>query len=333
MKYIYILFLIILIPATYVNVSVYRSHQIQLSLLQDFNSGNFREETTTKFLSTNFEIPNLTITAMPIKHLISRYYFLGTKYKTALQLIDEGNRANPYMKIGNSLKSEIYYSLGVYDSSYFYSKDAFTYQKNNVRHFINFMKNLSKKDQFDEIIKAYRQIERTKNPTMHQIFLSTLLTVDEKFIRNDSVLNMVNKIYLSFSKNSEINVLRDMILYGKENTLKSEKESKKATEFFQKGMIEEAIITFKNASKLNPSDYSNYENLGLIHFQKEDYISARNYLEQAKDTIISSNGKTEYLLGLTYGKLSKKDSACYYLKISKELDFKPAFNEYIKACY
>ena len=134
----------------YFNYSVFQSHRIQRDLLDQFNSGKLSEEVTAKFKITNFDYPNLTITAIPIKHLLSRYYFLGGDYKKAFELIEEGKKANPYFQLGNVLKSEYFDKLKINDSMSYYGSLAFENSPRNVRHFMAKMKSVAYKKDIDE---------------------------------------------------------------------------------------------------------------------------------------------------------------------------------------
>ena len=41
------------------------------------------------------DIPNITVTTIPINSVKARYYFNAKKYKKAISLIEKGTKANP----------------------------------------------------------------------------------------------------------------------------------------------------------------------------------------------------------------------------------------------
>lgn len=314
-SYFYIVFLF-LITSLYFHYSVYQSQILQRYLLEDFNSGNYREITTSSFLTVNLNFPNLTVTGIPIKFMVSRYYFLASEYEKAFQLIDEGFEANPYFQLGNVLKSEYFEHLNLKDSMSYYSDIAFDKAPKNIRHFMAKMKSTAFNNDFDEMVKSYRKIENQDNYNFHLVFLSTLLA---KQNTPDSIKNIANEILDKFPKINSVNVARDMLLFGKENIEKSIKEAEIANIFYQKNQLNEALVHYKNAIELNPGDYVNYENVGLILLQKNKPKEAIKYLTQVLDTLKRANldGKSEYLIGKAYIDVGENSKACDYFLKSK----------------
>lgn len=317
-RFFYIVFPLIII-SIYFNFSVYQSHILQRYLIEDFNSGNYREITTASFETTNLNYPNLTVTAIPIKHLVSRYYFLAGQYEKAFSLIEEGNKANPYFQLGNVLKSEYFEHLDIKDSMSYYGDLAFKNAPKNIRHFMAKIKSTSYNKDLNELIKAYNLIKNQDNYNFHLLFLSSLISMKDV---PDSIKSMSNEILNKFPDINEINVARDMVLYGKENIEKSINEAEIANKFFGNGQLYEALNHFKAAIKFNPGDYVNYENCGLILLQLNKPKEAITYLNVIIDSLKRSNknGKTEYLIGKAYLDIDNKDLACNFFKKSKSQD-------------
>ena len=47
------------------------SSEIQVALYDDFNSGLYTEESTVRFKNFNMDYPNLTLTSLPIRGVVS----------------------------------------------------------------------------------------------------------------------------------------------------------------------------------------------------------------------------------------------------------------------
>ena len=90
-------------------------------LLQDFNSNQYNLP-INQLENIVPSIPNITVTTIPIKSIKARYYFKAKKYRKAIELIDEGTKANPYLFYSEILKSQIYQELGKLDSAKYYAK-------------------------------------------------------------------------------------------------------------------------------------------------------------------------------------------------------------------
>lgn len=316
----------------YINYNVNFSYQIQRLLLEDFNSGNYREITTAKFNALNTDIPSVTITSIPIKHFISRYHFLAGDYQKALSLIDEGFKDNPYLQLGNVLKAEYYEHLQVQDSMVYYANLAFENSPKNIRHFLAKMKVVSIDDDINELVKSYEIVKQDKNKNFPLVFMSTLLTFEKI---PDSIKLYVDEITINFSNEIDVKTARDMIYYGKENIEKSIENSTDATQLFEEGKIDESLRKYLLASQFNPEEYTNFENIGLIYNLKKEYKKAIPFLKKVIDSQIRPippNGKSELILGESYLNLGVKDSACYYLDLSKNYNNKNAFKLHAQNC-
>lgn len=317
------LFIIILLPTLYINYLVFDSYVIQYSLLQEFNSQKYKEQTTAFFNKLNTKFPNIGVTTIPIDQLLSKYYFLSGDYEKALSLIEKGEKANPYLKTGSLFKAEIYDHLGIVDSSYFYSKDAFQKMPRTPRHFLFYSKSLVKKSLLDELLSAYKIIENEKNPQYHNAFIVALAGMEKD---NDSLRKIVLNIKEKFISSELVRISADHYLYGIENIKKSIEYSKKANDFFAASMFNEAIQNFKKASELNPGDYTNNENIAFLYIQQKEFERAIPILfELLKNTTRLNKGKAEFLLGLSLINLDRIEEGCKYMNISKKFNFPESY--------
>ena len=58
------------------------------------------------------DLPNITVTTIPMKSIKARYYFNAKKYDKALALLNEGITANPYLFYSENLKAQIFLQQG-----------------------------------------------------------------------------------------------------------------------------------------------------------------------------------------------------------------------------
>ena len=333
MKIFNFLLIFCLTTTLYVNYNVVLSHNLQNQLLTEFNSNKFTENTTASFERLEMEYPNITVTTLPIKQLMAKYYFLAGDYQMALNLIDEGSKANPYIRLGSSMKAEIYDYLKVKDSFLFYARDAFEYSPKNSRHFYLYLKALTIDDQDSLMINAYNRIKNDDNFQYQRSFLTAVMTLEKK---SDTMIALAKEAKKMFPNNEEIKLLSDYISYGQENILKSIEYSDNGKKNYENNNLLEAIFYYEEAYKLNPGDFTNLENIGLIYFQSSKYRKAIPYLKKVIDSQIRPtpiNGKSELILGESYLNLEIKDSACYYLELSKNFNNKNAFRLHAQNCY
>lgn len=333
MKIFNFLLIFCLAATSYINYNVVLSHNLQNQLLTEFNSNKFTENTTASFERLEMEYPNITVTTLPIKQLMAKYYFLAGDYQMALNLIEEGSKANPYIRLGSSMKAEIYDYLKVKDSFLFYARDAFEYSPKNSRHFYLYLKALTIDDHDSLMIKAYNKIKNDGNFEYQRSFLTAIMTLEKK---SDTLIALAKEAKKMYPNNEEIKLLSDYISYGQENILKSIEYSDNGKKNYENNKLKEAIFYYEEAYKLNPGDFTNLENLGLIYFQSSKYRKAIPYLKKVIDSQIRPtpiNGKSELILGESYLNLEIKDSACYYLELSKNFNNKNAFRLHAQNCY
>lgn len=327
-----LILIIILLPTLYINYLVYDSYVVQYDLLKEFNSQKYTEETTADFNTLNTNFPNIGVTTIPIDQLLSKYFFLSGDYEKALSLIEKGNKANPFLKTGSLFKAEIYDHLGVLDSAFFYSKDAFDKMPRTPRHFLFYAKSLVKADSLNDLLEAYKRVESELDPQYHSTFIVSLKELQkEKEI--DSLKSIVKKIRQKFSNNKIIRLSADHYLYGIDNVKKSIEFSNIANDFFSRSMFYEALNNFEQASKLNPGDYTNFENMAYTYIQLEEYQKAIPILlDILKNNFRKIKGKSEFLLGYSFVKINNIEDGCKYLKLSRKLNFPDSYSYLAKYC-
>ena len=99
------LFIVALIPSLAIHIISFKSLQKQGQLLYEFNNGKFNL-TRAQLDEISHDFPNLTETAMPIKAMKARYYYLQGNKEEAHQMIEEGIKDNPQIYFGENLKAQ-----------------------------------------------------------------------------------------------------------------------------------------------------------------------------------------------------------------------------------
>ena len=330
MKKIHIISLILLVPCIYINFLVYKSHIIQNVLLKEFNTQDYTEQTTAYFNNFNTDFPNLSVTAIPLKSMIARYYFFAGQTEKAFSLIEQGSKANPYLKFHSSLKADIYDNLMVKDSFLYYSKDAFYSMPNNAKHFVQYIKALSLDNNYSEMLNAYKLVSKRDNYQFARAILVGLLKTGKN---NDSIRDFARSLRVKYIDNEEVRLAADYLNFGEKNIKKSIEYSDIAKKYYEEGKVMEAKFAYIEASKLNPNDYTNFENAGLAMYQLGEVEPSIDYFKLViEDKIRAKKGKSELLLGMAYIKIGKQDLGCKYLIKSQQLDFPNAYRFVAENC-
>ena len=96
-----------MIPSLIISNKVFESLKGQMYLLQDFNTNQYNLA-LNEVENITPNIPNITVTTIPINSIKARYFVQNKKYDKALKLIESGTNANPYLFYSEILKSQIF---------------------------------------------------------------------------------------------------------------------------------------------------------------------------------------------------------------------------------
>ena len=151
------LILTILLPGLAVHVISYISLTKQGLLLYEFNNAKYNL-TRAQLDEISHDFPNLTETAMPIKAMKARYYYLQGNREEAFEMIEQGAKDNPQIYFSENLKAQFFFNESKIDSAYIYAKKAFDGLPNNMPHYDMYMKTLVAKKEVSAIDEAFNLV-------------------------------------------------------------------------------------------------------------------------------------------------------------------------------
>ena len=151
----------ILLPSLYITNTVYKSLKGQMILLQDFNSNQYNLP-LNQVENIVPEIPNITVTTIPINSVKARYFFNAKKYDKAIAYIEKGTNANPYLFYSEILKSQIFEEQGKLDSAKYYAKSFFGLP-NNELHSTRYMNLLNITGDRKSLDEAFDLLTKNNN--------------------------------------------------------------------------------------------------------------------------------------------------------------------------
>jgi tetratricopeptide (TPR) repeat protein len=320
--------LLALLPSIYISNKVYQSLKGQMFLLQDFNSNQYNVS-MTRIDNIVPEIPNITVTTIPINSVKARYYFNAKKYDKAIALLDEGTNANPYLYYSEVLKSQIYLAKGQLDSAAVYAKKAFFGLPNNAlhaSHYINIMNQTRDRDALEEafeLLVAKNDLNNWKN---------YLIVASQLYPINDAkLIARATKAAELFPLDDNIKSLYRNIIIGPNAIAKAAAFSNAAQKFFSEADYTNAAINFENAILQNPLEYSYYENAATANYLIGNLDKAIEQIDVVINDMNPLNGKCEYIKALIYIKFGDPIGACPLLKTaidSGQTQAEPTFNQY-----
>ncbi|MBT5166488.1 MAG: tetratricopeptide repeat protein [Nitrosomonadales bacterium] len=322
--------ILVLIPSTYVSNKVYESLKGQMFLLQDFNSNQFNVP-LNQIDNLVPNIPNITVTTIPINSVKARYYVNAKKYDKAIALLDEGTNANPYLFYSEVLKSQIYLAKGQLDSAAVYAKKAFFGLPNNALHASHYINIINQSRDWDALEEAFELLVAKKDLNNWKNYLIIANSINNR--KDPILIERAKKAVELFPYNLEIRNLYNQIAVGTDKLNESISYSKTGLDYFNKGDYVSAAQQFEKALKANPLDYANFENAATANYMIGNLDKAIEQIDVVINEMNPLNGKCEYIKALIYIKLGDPIGACPFLQTavdSGQTQAKATLDQYCK---
>tara|TARA_X000000950_G_C13854328_1_gene635935 strand:+ start:470 stop:1492 length:1023 start_codon:yes stop_codon:yes gene_type:complete len=307
-------FIIILLLA--VGISTFKTFQsirYQTYLLYDFNNDeyNLPYEVYAEKLDDNY--PNISLTTIPIKVLKARYYIELDSFETAKQLLYDGIKVNPYLKASETFLAMIYFNEKQFDSSLYYSKDAFYQIPNSNAHRHQYFKNLSQRKDTVELDNAFNMIKEKGKPDHWYEYIVSRYEIVGK--NDQKLLDLIKEFKTLFPREEDkINDISKFITIGGQEYATSYLIAEEAAQEFQNKNYVRSAELYEMAIQLNNTEYTFYENAAIAYSFIKDYDNAILNYNEVIYNLKSQNGKSEYLKGLLQIQLNQKDDGCNYLR-------------------
>ena len=318
-----------IVPSIYVTNIVYKSLKAQMYLLQDFNSNQFSVP-VNQIEALVPDMPNITVTTIPINSIKARYYFNAGKHDNALALIEKGSGANPYLYYSELLKSQIFMERGQIDSAAVYAKKAFFGLPNNALHASHYMKIINQTRDRESLEEAYDLLvskNDINNWRNYLIVASTLYPLKDKILTAKA-----KKAAILFPQDQNIQKLYRSIAVGFKAVNEATTFSNMALAFFDQSDYKNAAINFEIALERNPLEFSYYENAATANYLLGNLEKALDQINIVINEMNPLNGKSEYIKALLFIKMGDPIGACPLLKTAIDSGHSPANSTYTMYC-
>jgi len=306
----------IIIPSLYITNQVYKSHKGQMILLQDFNSNSY-SLALNQVDNIVPEIPNISVTTLPISSMKARYYVNSNQYDKALALLSKGEKENPFIFYSEILKSKIYQEKGNLDSAKYYAKKSFYGLPNNALHSSTYLNLLNMTGDFEELKKIFSLITNNNDLVGWKNYLISLANVPG--VSNDSIsILQAKKARELFPNESDIQGLTAQIIVGQENIVKAAEFTQKGLEYFNQKDYQNSAIAFESAIEANPLEYANYENAATANYLSGNLLKGIEQIDVVINDLNPLNGKCEFIKALIFIKMGDPVGACPLLETSRD---------------
>ena len=302
--------LMLLIPGIIIHILSFQSLTQQGRLLYEFNNGTYNL-TLAELDQIEDDFPNLTETAMPIKAMKARYFYLNNQKEKAHKYALLGAKDNPQIFFGESLKAQFFASEQLIDSAYYYSKLAFDNLPNNMPHFNLYMNSLVIKKDVVEINKSFETVRAIGGDTtiIWTIYLRSLANVTG--LGDTMTMSKAAEAFKLFPQDDTIFSLYKILTYGQQRVVQAEQLYKQGIELYNAKDFNAAFDLFKQAFDLDPLEYTYALNSGLALYENGQYQEAVSYLNRIQSSQkINLKEKALRYKGLALYKAGSTTEAC-----------------------
>ena len=313
--------IILMLPSISITHSTFESHKGQMFLLRDFNSSKFTVA-MDKVDHVTPDIPNITVTALPMKSIKARYYFENKKYDKALSLLNQGTSANPYVFYSENLKAQIFMKLGKIDSAFVNAKKAYFGLPNNMLHASVFAQTLNLKRDLTEVKEALKVLSTNAKK---EIWLNFLIVYSGlKPSGDQDLIKYLDQMIQKYPSNKNFNSLKRNIVIGQLKINEAITISQAGLTFFNTQRYVEAGMEYEKASKLDSLEYSHFENAASAYYMAGDYGKSLLMSDKVISRFQPQTGKSEYLKALVLINLGDKTRSCELLNAALDFGYKQA---------
>ncbi len=278
-----VLIFIFLIPGLVVHIISFKSLKQQGRLLYEFNNANYTY-TREELDQISHDFPNLTETAMPIKAMKARYYYLAGNKEEAHEMALKGIKDNPKIHFGDNLKSVFFLEENKIDSSYYYAKKAFDGLPNNMPHYDMYMRTLAFKRDATAINEAFNKVHKLAGDTkgIWTIYLRTLALT--RSLGDPFSMAKAQEAFKLYPTDENIFQLYRILTYGQAKIAAADKFAADAKELFDKGNFSGAVNLYSKAFDSDPLQYNHSLNAALTYYKINDFEKAIKYLSLSKSS-------------------------------------------------
>ena len=326
-------FLVLLIPSIYIHVLSYISLTKQGLLLYEFNNASFNM-TRSQLDDISHDFPNLTETAMPIKAMKARYYYLQGNKEEAFEMIDKGIKDNPEIFFGENLKALYYLNENNLDSAYVYAKKAFDGLPNNMPHYDVYMRTLIPKKAYEEIDNAFNRVRSISGDTKTLWLIYIRSLAQTRSLGDPFAMQKAAEAYSLYPSDDNIFMLYRVLTYGQQRIVEAEQLYKQATELYNAKDYQQAASLFAQATDKDPLQHTYALNTGLSLYNALQFEQAIKYFDLAlvaKNNLIAERALRNKALALY--SLGRAPEACaLFLKLKNTYPKRMYQQEFNKYC-
>ena len=299
-----IVLLVLAIVPIYVSYYSYKTMMLETKIYHDPVHKDITlkpKMTADEIINLSPKFPNILLTSTgSYEEYIGTLYYVNDDFDNALQYFRKANKINPYIGKSDFYTYYIFKKRKENDSAYHYLKSSFYRRAWSIDIYKILLKEMIKRKDTAEIFKSYRHFN-----DIHESPEALNLTVHAL-----SSTQYDNKQLFTFI-DKEKNKLGQLDLKVNIDSLLSKAQSDIGTRLMAQRKKEEAAQAFEKAISLDSTNYAAIQSLGLYYSGKKDFEKAIVLLKKSlKNPNLKDNGRTEFIIGLSYSAKYDLANAC-----------------------
>ena len=313
-----------LISNVFVNIKVYNSSFFQAYLLYDFNNDSYQVPYEI-YNKLDYNFPNLTQTALPIKILKARYLLDLDSVSQAKSLLFDASKANPYIMAAEDMLAKIYLQENNLDSAYLLSKLAFNKMPNVDIHrntYFNVLRSLKDSISVEpELDNAFMRLKNLRYSQKHwydYIYSKSIITDS-----TTTITSLINQFQERFPDEDPkiIEELKNRIEIGSQAFTLFSFYSAIGDDYFSKEDYINSSNYYEQAIDYNQDNYIIYENLAISYDLSNRTDKALEMYDLVLNDFKTTNGRAEFYKGLLLIRIGQNELGCDYLRKSSNKNY------------
>lgn len=322
-KVIILILFVIISVSCFLNYKVFRSINDQSNIMYEFNA--YQLDLPLEYVkSVDVDFPNITITTMPLKMLKARYLMRDSLIEESLKLFHQSRKDNPFIGVPEFELGKYHFLNNRMDSALYYSKIAFEALPRNVLLSRLHFQVLAKLKNDSQLDKSFNKVKGNYILDQWRDYMFCKIEIGKT--PKEELSEILGEAKGLVADKKQFQTLETIINVGIENLDDLSKIIIDAESSYAQNKFIEAANLYETAARLNPKEYTHFDNAALSYYRGNNYDQAEKLYRYTMQTFNPKSGKSEFYYGLLLYEKNKKDEACNFWNIALKKGFSGSKN-------
>ncbi len=331
----YILATLLCLGATFISYSSFEAYRLENDITADIQGG--KDFLTSQDIKNRMPFcPNVFTNSEPFSEQLGIYLVKEKKYDEAQKYLNIANTINPHNGRVEWYKHRIANENNKKDSAYIYAKQAFKIRPRNYDYYLSVLFMANEFKDTTEMLNVHKIYDGYVKKPKNWIDTSNALHLSNYNKKN--ILNFINEGVKLYPQDSallerkkvfeyELGALNPNAKFKTSNT-KPVTTTEKYIDYLQRavnygteGRFDKSMECYEQVRKIDPNNITVTQNIGICYFKLNKFQQAINELEKTLGAPNLNDGKTEYILGISYLNIKNTANGCKYLNIATTKKF------------